>query len=109
MRKIWIRSFSRSATISRPSGWIATECGTWNSPGPIPVSPHDPIRRPPATLQDWLFTTRDFYRDLDGKPDLNVIQESIDKVQEVGFIKETLEVAKYADMSLLEEAAKRRR
>jgi NitT/TauT family transport system substrate-binding protein len=60
-------------------------------------------------LQDWLFTTRDFYRDLDGKPDLNVIQESIDKVQEVGFIKETLEVAKYADMSLLEEAAKRRR
>ncbi len=67
------------------------------------------LKRPPATLQDWLFTTRDFYRDLDGKPDLNVIQESIDKVQEVGFIKETLEVAKYADLSLLEEAAKRRR
>jgi ABC-type nitrate/sulfonate/bicarbonate transport system substrate-binding protein len=67
------------------------------------------LKRPPATLQDWLFTTRDFYRDLDGKPDLNVIQESIDKVQEVGFIKEALEVSKYADLSLLEEATRRRR
>jgi hypothetical protein len=30
-------------------------------------------------------------------------------VQEVGFIKQTIKVSKYADLSLLEEAAKRRR
>lgn len=67
------------------------------------------LKRPPAAFQDWLFTTRDFYRDLDGKPDLHVIQESVDKVQEVGFIRETLDVSKYADLSLLEEATRRRR
>jgi hypothetical protein len=30
-------------------------------------------------------------------------------MQEVGFIKQTIEVSKYADLSLLDEAAKRRR
>jgi hypothetical protein len=30
-------------------------------------------------------------------------------VQEVGFIKQTIDVSKYADLSLLDEAAKRRR
>jgi NitT/TauT family transport system substrate-binding protein len=46
------------------------------------------VKRPPALFADWLFTNRDFYRDLDGKPDLKVIQDSIDKVRELGFIKE---------------------
>jgi sulfonate transport system substrate-binding protein len=67
------------------------------------------LKRPPATLQDWLFTTKDFYRDLDGKPDLSVIQESIDKVQEVGFIKQTLDVSKYADLTLMDQAVSRRK
>ena len=67
------------------------------------------LRRPPALFADWLFTKRDFYRDLDGKPDLHVIQESIDKVQELGFIRESVEASKYADLSLIEEANRRRR
>src|SRR5947208_2374735 len=67
------------------------------------------LRRPPALFEDWLFTKRDFYRDLDGKPDLHVIQESIDKVQELGFIRESVEASKYADLSLIEEANRRRR
>ena len=51
-----------------------------------------------------------FYRDLDGKPDLNVIQESIDKVQEVGLIRRRRSRFRgYADLSLLEDAARRRR
>ena len=50
------------------------------------------LKRPPAAFEGWLFTKRDFYRDLDGKPDLKVVQASIDKVKELGFIKETLEV-----------------
>ena len=67
------------------------------------------LKRPPAAFDSWLFTKRDFFRDPDGKPDLKVVQESIDKVKELGFIKETVEVPKYADLSLVEEAAKRRR
>ena len=66
------------------------------------------LKRPPAAFECWLFTKRDFFRDLDGKPDLKVVQESIDKVKELGFIKETVDVPKFADLSLIEEAAKRR-
>jgi|SRR6516225_7337722 NitT/TauT family transport system substrate-binding protein len=67
------------------------------------------LKRPPAVLEEWLFTKKDFYRDLDGKPDLKVIQESIEKVKELGFIKETVDASKYADLSLIEEATRRRR
>ena len=28
------------------------------------------LKQPPALFENWLFTKRDFYRDLDGKPDL---------------------------------------
>ena len=67
------------------------------------------LKRPPAAFESWLFTKRDFFRDMEGKPDLKVVQESIDKVKELGFIKETLDVPKFADLSLVEEAAKRKR
>ncbi len=67
------------------------------------------LKRPPAAFEGWLFTKRDFYRDPDAKPDLKVVQSSIDKVKELGFIKETVEVAKFADLNLVEEAAKRPR
>ena len=67
------------------------------------------LKRPPAAFDAWLFTNKDFHRDLTGKPDLRVVQSSIDKVKESGFIKETLDVSKYTDLSLVEEAAKRKR
>jgi ABC-type nitrate/sulfonate/bicarbonate transport system substrate-binding protein len=66
------------------------------------------LKRPPAAFEGWLFTRRDFFRDPDGKPDLKVVQESIDKVKELGFIKETIDVGKFADLSLIEQASKRR-
>jgi NitT/TauT family transport system substrate-binding protein len=65
------------------------------------------LKRPPVAFDGWLFTKKDFFRDMDGKPDLKVVQSSIDKVKELGFIKETVDVSKYADLSLVEEAAKR--
>ena len=67
------------------------------------------LKRPPAAFEPWLFTKQDFFRDLDGKPDITVVQDSVDKVKQLGFIKETVDVPKYADLSLVEEAAKRRR
>ena len=66
------------------------------------------LKRPPAAFESWLFTNKDFYRDPDGKPDLQVVQSSIDKVKELGFIKETLDVSKHADLTIVDEAAKRR-
>jgi NitT/TauT family transport system substrate-binding protein len=67
------------------------------------------LKRPPAAFEPWLFTKRDFFRDLDGKADMKVVQESIDKVKELGFIKETVNVWQHTDPTLVEEAAKRRR
>ena len=67
------------------------------------------LKRPPAAFESWLFSNRDFFRDPDGKPNLKVVQSSIDKVKDLGFIKQTVEVSKFADLSLIEEAAKRRR
>ncbi len=43
------------------------------------------LKRPPAAFDGWLFTKKDFFRDMDGKPDLKVVQSSIDKVKELGF------------------------
>jgi len=65
------------------------------------------LKRPPAAFDGWLFTKKDFFRDMNGKPDLKVVQSSIDKAKDLGFIKEPLDVSKYADLSLVEEAAKR--
>ena len=67
------------------------------------------LKRPPAAFESWLLTKRDFHRDLDARPDPKVVQSSIDKVKDLGFIKETLDVTKFADLSLVDEAAKRRR
>jgi len=69
----------------------------------------DFLKRPPAAFEPWAFTNQDFFRDKDAKPDLKVIQDSVDKVKELGFIKESLDVSKYADLSLVDEAAKRQR
>jgi NitT/TauT family transport system substrate-binding protein len=67
------------------------------------------LKRPPAAFEGWLFTKKDFHRDPDGKPDLKVVQSSIDKVKELGFIKDTLDVSEFADLTIVDEAAKRRR
>ena len=67
------------------------------------------LKRPPAAFDSWAFTKKDFFRDPDGKPDLKVVQDSINKTKDVGFIKQTIDVSKYADLSLVEEAAKRRK
>jgi NitT/TauT family transport system substrate-binding protein len=61
---------------------------------------------PPERL-GWIFTKDDFYRDLDAKPDIASLQKNVDMLKDLGFLKETIEVKKYVDLSLIEEAAKR--
>jgi NitT/TauT family transport system substrate-binding protein len=67
------------------------------------------LKRPAASFEGWLFTEKDFYRDRNGIPNLKALQDNIDKTRELGFIKEPLAVAKFADLSLVEEAGQRRR
>ncbi len=61
----------------------------------------------PASQLDWVFTKRDDYHNPTGVPDLAMLQRNVDAVHKLGFIKAPLEVAKYADLSLVREAAAR--
>lgn len=61
---------------------------------------------PPERI-DWVFTKRDFYRDPDLKPDLDSLQRGVDMLKEFGFIKSSIDIRKYSDLSLVEEAARR--
>jgi sulfonate transport system substrate-binding protein len=61
---------------------------------------------PPERL-DWAFTKRDDYRDPNGIVDMAALQRNVDDVYKLGFIKSALDVSKYADLSLVKEAAAR--
>jgi NitT/TauT family transport system substrate-binding protein len=62
---------------------------------------------PASSLDSWLFTKRDFYRDPHARPDLVALQSNIDQLHKEGSIKQALDVRKYTDLSILEEAIKR--
>lgn len=64
---------------------------------------------PADKLDSWLFTKRDFYRDPNARPNLPVLQGSVDELYRQGALKQHLNVNKYTDLSLLEDAIKRRR
>lgn len=64
-------------------------------------------KQPAETLDDFLFTKNDSYLDPNLRPDLASLQRNIGVMRSLGFIKGDVEVEKYADLSLVEEAAKR--
>jgi sulfonate transport system substrate-binding protein len=64
------------------------------------------MKAPPERF-DWLFTKKDYYRNPDMLPDLKALQANINLTHELGFIKAPLDVSKYTDLSLVQEAAKR--
>jgi sulfonate transport system substrate-binding protein len=65
-------------------------------------------KQPPALYQSWLFTkTGDQYRAPDGIPDIPGATASVAMQAQFGFIKAPLDVARYADLSLVKEAAGR--
>lgn len=61
----------------------------------------------PSLYESWIFTERDYYRDPAGLPDLKALQANVDLAKQLGFLRADLEIAKYADLSIIEEAAKR--
>ena len=64
------------------------------------------MKAPPERF-DWLFTKKDYYRNPDMLPDLKALQANIDLTHQLGFIKAPMDVSKYTDLSIVQEAAKR--
>jgi sulfonate transport system substrate-binding protein len=64
-------------------------------------------KQPISVLERYIFTKADNYRNLDGLPDLKVIQSNMDAMKALGFTKTVLKIDDYADLSLVKEAAAR--
>ena len=65
------------------------------------------MKQPPARFEGWLFAKNDFFRNPDGLVDLDALQSNVNLMRQIGVLKADLEVAKYADLSLVKEAAQR--
>ncbi len=63
-------------------------------------------KQPPEAL-DWVFTTKDFYRNPNGRPDLKAVAANLRMEKALGFLKTDIDVPKYADLSLVDEASQR--
>jgi ABC-type nitrate/sulfonate/bicarbonate transport system substrate-binding protein len=63
-------------------------------------------KQPPSRF-GWVFTKEDFYRDRNLMPDLDALQRNVDTTHELGFTKANMNVKAHADLSMVEEAAKR--
>ncbi len=65
------------------------------------------ITRQPADRFAWVFTNKDFYRNPNMMPDMAALQRNVDLTRDLGFIKASFDVNKFADLSVLQDAAKR--
>jgi NitT/TauT family transport system substrate-binding protein len=64
-------------------------------------------KRKPEFYDSWAFTKADYYRDPAALPDLDALQRNVDLQVELGFLRKSVDVKKYADLSLVGEAAQR--
>jgi ABC-type nitrate/sulfonate/bicarbonate transport system substrate-binding protein len=65
------------------------------------------LTKQPVSHFGWVFTKQDFYRDPNLLPDLDALQRNVDTTHELGFTKASMNVRAHADLSMVEEAAKR--
>jgi NitT/TauT family transport system substrate-binding protein len=65
------------------------------------------VTKRPVENFGWLFTKADYYRNPNMVPDLVALQRNLDMTKDLGFVKEDIDVKKYTDLSIVEEAAKR--
>ena len=63
-------------------------------------------KQPPERL-GWVFTNKDYHHAAGMRPDLVALQRNVALVKELGLTDKDTDVAKYSDLSLLDEAAKR--
>jgi NitT/TauT family transport system substrate-binding protein len=62
---------------------------------------------PEAAFSSWIYTNKDLYRDPDMLPDVAALQRSIDIQQSLGLLKSKMDIRKYVDLSVTEDAVKR--
>ena len=65
------------------------------------------LTRQPPDRFGWLFTHEDDYRDPNMVPDLAALQRNMQVMKDLGIVRSVLDVSKHADLSLIEEAARR--
>jgi len=65
------------------------------------------ITKQPPERFDWVFTDKDNYRDPRMLPNLAALQRNVDLTRDLGFIKASVDVNKFADLSIVQTAAKR--
>jgi sulfonate transport system substrate-binding protein len=65
------------------------------------------ITKVPPERFGWLFTKQDEYRDPNLLPNMEALQRNVDTTRDLGFVKKKIDISKYADLSLVQEAAKR--
>jgi len=68
-------------------------------------------KRPAASFDKWLFVKAgqqgDYYRDSDMKPDLRALQANIDLQHKLGLVKDTIDVRKHSDLTIVQQGATR--
>jgi sulfonate transport system substrate-binding protein len=65
------------------------------------------VTKQPPERFDWLFTKRDTYRDPNMLPNLDALQKNVDMTKDLGFVRANIDVKKYTDLSLVQEASQR--
>jgi len=64
-------------------------------------------RQPDSDFSGWVFTKDDYFHDPDARPNLVALQNNLDVQKELGFLSLAIDVSKYADLSLVDEAVAR--
>jgi len=64
-------------------------------------------KQPPERFAGWLFTNKEYSRSRDLLPNLTALQSNIEVQRELGFLKGPIDIQKYTDLSLVQEAAAR--
>ena len=67
----------------------------------------DYTKLPAQGLSSWVFTHKDLYRDPDHRANLAALQNNLNVQEQLGIQKTHIDVAQFADTSLVDEAAKR--
>jgi sulfonate transport system substrate-binding protein len=65
------------------------------------------VTKQPAERFGWVYTDKDNYRDRNLLPDLAALQRNVDLTHDLGFVRASFDVNKFADLSLVQEAARR--
>jgi sulfonate transport system substrate-binding protein len=67
----------------------------------------DFTKKPASDWSGWIFTKGDDYHAADSRPDVAAMQKNLDIAQQLGVLKQKIDVKEYSDLSLVDEAAAR--